>query len=423
MAVTQEAQNQRLHRQLMAFNSPFQNELAIRNKALETYDAIESLTKSLNEYTQSVVFEGEKLIQQKFVKSQLLSEEGSAKLHQTLSDYILSFPSSMHPGLCASLGLDPLLLQAREPIANELLRETPDGAVGSMLEYFETVILSNALEQLHQEVVQEGLVKVTGSRDSTFLQGFKDVYYVGEEVTFDFFSRDSVAPTIRINQIGLTPEYKGRHYKISWTPVNEGNYELTANIGQEYIRRSFKVVKPALRFLENEQEVAAFIGEVLTLTPDLSGLENIRDLNFTSNGAQMIRKGSTLTLIPLVEGRFTIEMRSGKTVLDRRSVFASKGQPPVVALKDMAGATTGILRAHCLESVNPRWQVINFHMTVISPTGARQHMTSQTRFLRNELRQLEREAPKGSTILFDQIRLLNENGITTTMGAPLFLTK
>lgn len=223
--------------------------------------------------------------------------------------------------------------------------------------------------------------------------------------------------------MSMTPQYRGRHYKINWTPTNEGNYELTANIGDNFIRRPFKVVKPALRFLESEQEIAAFIAEPLVLTPDITGLENIRDLNFTSTGAQMIRKGSTLTLTPLVEGRFTIEMRSGNTVLDKRSVFAGKGKPPVVALKDLAGATTQMKNANCLESLNPMWQVINYRMTVIAPNGSRKQLSSHTRFLRNELRQYEAAAPSGSTIVFDQIRLLNANGITTAYGAPFFLIK
>jgi hypothetical protein len=32
-------------------------------------------------------------------------------------------------------------------------------------------------------------------------------------------------------------------------------------------------------------------------------------------------------------------------------------------------------------------------------------------------------APAGSTLIFDEIRLLNSNGTSTTMGAPIFIGK
>jgi hypothetical protein len=183
------------------------------------------------------------------------------------------------------------------------------------------------------------------------------------------------------------------------------------------------VIKPSLRFLENEQEIAAFLGEPLSLTIDLNGLENIRNLNFTSIGAQIINKNGELLITPNVEGRFTIEMRLNGEMLDSKSMFARKGQAPEVVLKDVAGQKTDFAKAHCLESLSTNWQVINFSMTLIRPDGTTSKTKSKTRFLRNELRSIATTATAGSTLIFEDIRLLNLNGTSTTMGAPIFIGK
>jgi hypothetical protein len=259
--------------------------------------------------------------------------------------------------------------------------------------------------------------------DSSFLQGFKDVYYVGEEIGFNFFSKDSICPNVKINLVRMTPKKDGRHFKVKWTPKLEGSYELVANIGEEFIRRSFKVVKPSMRFLENDQEIAAFIGEPLSVTVDIAELRNIKNLSFSSTGAEIEQKNDQLILRPLYEGRFTVEMRTGNIILDSKSMFARKGFAPEIVLKDMAGEKTTMSKAHCLESQSPYWQVVNFNMTLVEPTGKITKTKSNTRYLRNELRALEKNAVKGSTLIFDEIRLLSSNGITTSEGSPIFIVK
>jgi hypothetical protein len=62
-------------------------------------------------------------------------------------------------------------------------------------------------------------------------------------------------------------------------------------------------------------------------------------------------------------------------------------------------------------------------MTLCYPNGQKVELKSNTRFLRNELRTLERTAPTGSTLLFHNIRLINKNGVSTIMGTPIFINK
>jgi hypothetical protein len=416
--------NKRYLEKLSCFKTNLQDEINMKKRALATYEIIHALNNNYAAFVKETDLNGEKLKEKKFAKKYLFPDKECKNLHVSLSEFVLGFPAVFRGSLSSDLGLDIKTLTMQDPIRNNFFFEAPDGSIGSILCHLETVVLSQTLAYLGQEQEErKGTFKVIASSDTSFLQGFKDVYYVGEDITFDFFSRDSIAPTVKINQVSMTPNYKGLHYKINWTPTKVGQYELEANIGDDYIRRSFRVIKPSLRFLENEQEIAAFLGEPLSLTIDLNGLENIRNLNFTSIGAQIINKNGELLITPNVEGRFTIEMRLNGEMLDSKSMFARKGQAPEVVLKDVAGQKTDFAKAHCLESLSTNWQVINFSMTLIRPDGTTSKTKSKTRFLRNELRSIATTATAGSTLIFEDIRLLNLNGTSTTMGAPIFIGK
>ncbi len=423
LAHTQSELNTRLKEQLNNYQTSIKDEQALKLKSVQALEVLDGLLKQYETFVGDKKLSAERLKEQKFSKEFLLANEPAQKLHVALSEFVSSFPASYQGALAADLGLKLEDILLKEPIKNQFLKELPNGAIGSILNHMQTVVLLQSLKYFKQEIEEGGMVKVTSTKDSSFLQGFKDVYYVGEYVSFDFFSRDSTAPTISINQVSMTPQFRGRHYKINWTPTKEGTYQLEANIGEEYIRRSFKVIKPSMRFLENEQEIAAFIAEPLTLTIDISGLEKIKNLRFKSNGAEIVTQKDQIILTPKNEGRFTIEMYAGENLLDSRSMFARKGKAPEVILKDVAGAKTSLNNAHCLESMSPLWQVVNFNITVVQPNGSSKKLKSKTRFLRNELRSIEKTSPIGSTIIFDEIRLLNVNGISTTYGAPIFIGK
>jgi len=423
LSETQELLNFKLKAQLDNYKPILKDEQVIKQNALDLLGVIDNFSNQYRKFVADGGLKGEKIKEQKFSKLYLNTDSATLGLHVALCNFIRCFPSGYQGNLAADLGILPDKIEVNEPIKNQYLKEVPNGAVGSILKHIEMVALSQTLKYFKQEIEEGGMIRVSSSKDSTFLQGFKSVYYVGEKIDFHFFSRDSIAPNISINQVSFTPSHRDRHYKMSWTPTKEGIYELEANIGDEFIRHSLKVIKPSLRFLESEQEIAAFLSEPLSLTVDMNGLENIRGIRFASNGAKIETNKNQLKIIPLFEGRFTIEMYVGNNLLDSRSLVAIKGKPPVILLKDIAGKRTELGKAHCLESSSPFWQVINFNVTIISPDGSSKELKSQTRFIRNEIRTFENNAEPGSTIIFNQIRLLNANGITTMMGAPIFIGK
>jgi hypothetical protein len=423
LAKTQASLNQKLKSNFKAHQALLPDEINLKNKATIASQIIDSLLGNFETYAEKNTLKGEKLKEQKFAKNVLSKSEIYGPLNQSLINFIACFPQNYQQELVPLLGIDPMAFELDQNAKNKLFFELPNAAVPSVLEQLQSVILTESLKYLKWELPEGGMLKVNSTSDSSLLLGYKSVYYVGEKIDFDFFSRDSIPPTVSINNMSMTPNYKGRHFQISWTPTLAGEYELEANIGNEFINQKLKVIKPALRFLETEQEIAAYLSEPFTLTLDMQGLQHIKNLQFYSENAKIETKGEQLIITPLYEGRFIIEMRSGNLTLDQRSLFALKPKAPLVSLRDIAGANTKLTQAHCLESESKYWQVINFDMILIAPDGSKQIFKSNSRYLRTELRSLEKQMQAGSTIIFDQIRLLNVNGISTAFGSPIFITK
>lgn len=423
LAKTQASLNQKLKDNFNQHQALLPDEINLKSKANLALQIIDSMLGNFESFATKNKLKGEKLKEQKYAKKVLNQSDVYVPLNQAVTQFINCFPLNYQQTLVPLLGIDPLAFELDQNVKNKLFFELPNAAVPSILEQLQTVILTESLKYLKWELPEGGMLKINSSSDSSLLLGYKSVYYVGEKIDFDFFSRDSIPPTVSINHMSMTPNYKGRHFQISWTPTLAGEYELEANIGTEYIRQKLKVIKPALRFLETEQEIAAYLSEPFTLTLDKKGLQHIKNLQFYSENAKIETKGDQLIITPLYEGRFTIEMRSGNLVLDQRSLFALKPKAPLVSLRDIAGASTKLTQAHCLESESKYWQVINFNMILIAPDGSQQSFKSNSRYLRTELRSLEQQMQAGSTIIFDQIRLLNVNGVSTAFGSPIFIAK
>ncbi len=420
---TQTQVNAQLLTHFMEQKAQVPDEVLLKNNAILAFTAIDSLLSRYDSFATISKIKGEKLKEQRFSK-RILNQAGVyVPINQALANFVSCFPTNYQATLLPKLGLVQTEKGIQTAIKNALFFELPNAAVPSVLNQLKTVVLSEGLKYLKWELPEGGLIKVNSSRDSSLLLGYKSVYYVGEKITFDFFSRDSIAPTVSINNMSMTPNYRGRHFQINWTPTVAGEYALEANVDNEYIRQTIKVIKPALRFLETEQEIAAYLSEPFTVTLDKTGFEYIKNLNFYSENAKIETAGNQLIITPLNEGRFTIEMRSGNLVLDQRSLFALKPKAPLVSIRDIAGAKSNLAQAHCLESESKYWQVIHFNLTLIEPDGSKKYFKSNSRYLRTELRSLENEMKPGSTLLFNQIKLVNINGTSTAFGSPIFIAK
>jgi hypothetical protein len=108
---------------------------------------------------------------------------------------------------------------------------------------------------------------------------------------------------------------------------------------------------------------------------------------------------------------------------DLRTLVALRPPHLRVQLRDITGDTVNITNAHCLEAESPSWQVIQFQLIAYRPGEAPVTMKSNTRFFRNEMHRLYQSAPKGTTFVFRNIRLINMNGKTEGSGNPFFFVK
>ena len=137
----------------------------------------------------------------------------------------------------------------------------------------------------------------------------------------------------------------------------------------------------------------------------------------------MVRIKNALYITPSESGVFEIQMKIDNEVVDKVILYARDPGAIEVGLMDISGQLASLDKANRLESTNTFWQVVNFQMTVVDPLGNKQTMKSATRYLRNELRDLEAKAPAGSTVIFDNIKLVGQQSGSAKIGQPIILVK
>ncbi len=423
-ANSQSELNERLRLKLSKFIVTDSNKVALKNSAYNALGEITLLKVTLNEYLSSKKGNDENLKNSKFSSTVLKPGNRLEKLQLLLENYVSFFPEADRERLLQEFGIIIKDKKGTKQLIKTFFFNAPNGFIATILNHYESVILYNTLDYFQIKDQRINLTVKTKKGDSTFVKSLKKTYYLKEIATFDFYTSKNIKPQVIINNV----DYKVKritnfHYSLQWTAQQEGKYILTARVKSETVSLVFDVVNPDMRFFEDENDIICFVDQETMLSPDFSSMKNISNLNFSSNSAKVELDNSALKITPYNEGFFTLELRSGNTILSRKQLFAQRIDLPKIVLKDMAGNISSLADVHCLECVNPNWQVINFNMTVASPNGKIQTIKSNTRFLRNELRDIETNTPAGSTLIFDKIRLLNKDGISTIMGSPIFITK
>jgi hypothetical protein len=299
----------------------------------------------------------------------------------------------------------------------------PNGAFPLLLGEMESRFLLEAMRYLKQELRTGALVNQISVRNLQLLQVLKASYYLGENIPFRFYSRDSIQPTVMVNGQPLQGLGQGIFFDYDFSPNASGEYTLQARCGDETITHTFAVVKPRLRFLESKQEIAAYVGIPLELTLDLSEYSRPADFRVESADAQIDQNGQTLRITAREEGRITLRLLYRGQTADLRTLVALRPPHLRVQLRDITGDTVNITNAHCLEAESPSWQVIQFQLIAYRPGESPVTMKSNTRFFRNEMHRLYQSAPKGTTFVFRNIRLINMNGKTEGSGNPFFFVK
>lgn len=344
-------------------------------------------------------------------------------LEVRLNEWLQLYPQQARGDLASLLHLAPSDRNGAYVLNLGEGNDFPNGAFPLLLGEMESRFLLEAMRYLKQELRTGALVNQISVRNLQLLQVLKNSYYLGEKIPFRFYSRDSIQPDVMVNGQPLEGLGQGIFFDYDFSPSASGEYTLQARCGEETITHTFAVVKPRLRFLESKQEIAAYVGIPLELTLDLSEYSRPADFRVVSADAQIDQNGSSLRITAREEGRITLRLMYQGQTADLRTLVALRPPALRVQLRDISGDTVNIANAHCLEAESPSWQVIQFQLIAYKPGEAPVTMKSNTRFFRNEMHRLYQSAPKGTTFVFRNIRLINMNGKTEGSGNPFFYVK
>ncbi len=419
MNKTQVMLNGILQSQLEAIECKNLEDIALKNKTLDFIDQIEQVKKELqNEIGNSIKLD-EKLKETKFSKK--FVENGNYEnLKAAMVAYAESFPDQKKQGLMTIFGIE-------EKVKNKFFTNIPNGFMGNVLNNYQTIALKNSIEYLNsksiasKEPVKESTEKI---KNNPFLQSLKSTYYIGEEVLFSLYSNNGSSPKLQVNELNIDlKESKLNTYTAKWLPSKPGIYSVIAsNVGHDQIQQ-IEVKSLDLKFLESLQEVVCNMNEPFTLTPYLGKELKIKDLSYISKEAIIEIEGNHLKITPIVEGRFNLQVKLGKQIIENISLFAKINTAPIVQLKDKYNQLTELTNAFALASSNSLWQVASFNMVLIYPDGNKQTFRSNNRFLNGDMLTAQKNMPIGSGIVFEQIKLLFNDGVKTTNGRPIYIQK
>ncbi|MFY8021304.1 MAG: hypothetical protein ACOVP1_08910 [Bacteroidia bacterium] len=420
---TQKRLNDHLESQLFVVDSSDYKSRNIKNEAFIAIAQLNKLATTHDLYLKNMVQSEEALKESKFVSG--LEEMGIHidSINWVLQNYVNTLPPEERATAEKDLGLigeKGVGLYAKQ---NTFIKGVPTGVFGSIIQHYKTVVLSSALDGIQKSKNRKIQISTINKKDSSFLVGFNHTYEFGEQVKFNFLSEQNLKPEVIIDDVNMEViQEKEKEFYVNWIANKVGDIIILARLKDQVIKKTIKVLAAKPSFLENKQEIACFINEPISLKLEKNSIRN-QQITFSSNAASIQRKADEIIITPLVEGRFVVEMKLGDKVIDQRVLFAGKGEAPRVVLKDIIGNQTQLKSAHCLESESSEWQVVNFNFICIDPNGITKKLKSNTRFLRNELRTLTNNLPAGSTIIFDQIKLLNKDGNKTSIGSPIFIEK
>jgi hypothetical protein len=304
-------------------------------------------------------------------------------------------------------------------------KEAPNGVMSTAFEHLRTVFLYQSLIVLKGKDVELPKFEILTVEESDFIQRFKRNLILGEKLDVLVRPKKKGAlPTVKINGglVDCKPT-NGSDYRVMYQPSKAGNYSMEIMVGEDRVLTSFRVEAPAFRYIQEVSNLRSEVGGKFTITLDTNFVPKGDRVKFVSHAADINRVGMILYVTPQKEGKFEVLMQDNGSNIDKATFFASMPRSPKVSLMDVSGNPVNMQSANKLESENTFWQVIDFDMAVVSPDGRTQRLHSATRFLRNELREAESKAPKGSTLIFDNIRLAGQNGGATTKGSPIIMVK
>lgn len=417
--------NERLLSELTVFTAEGEKERKLKDVTIECLSKLEEIGKSYNQFKKSTGVVGDRLRESKFAELQVRNGSLGPVLEGIFKDYLAAY----NP--IGNKSLDKQFIRCITSQNQEFdaiyyyFKSLPNGVVPGVIEHFKTVMLYESILALKKKESELPKFEIVSIDETDFIQKIKRNLVLGEplDIRLKPKSVDDVLK-VKINGGPIKLDSMGpADYHLYYKPSRIGDYALEVLSNEKRIFTTFKVVPPLFRFINSASSVSGFVGEPILVTLDDSYIPKGDDITFSSNAARVERKNLVLEITPEKEGLFDVVMKRGNQEIDRSSFVATLKPDELVSLMDVSGDPADMKNANKLEATNPFWQVVNFDMSVTYPTGEFKKLHSSTRFLRNELRELEEKAPKGSVLVFDNIRLLGREMGLTSKGRPIVKIK
>ena len=423
IAVTQVELNARLVQKLKTFESTDPNKLKLKNTTFECIGVLDDLRAKYEEFADQNLIYGDKIRENQFAEKQIRKGALGAVFKDNNKNYVKTFEEVVGRTIKDQISsLKSYTLQEFDEVTF-FFKETPNGVINSLFEHMKTVYLYNTITELFREKIILPKYEQILLEEAKFIQRFKRLLILGDQFEMTIQSETGQVPYAAVNgqEVRLSTS-DSVYYTLMYQPTKAGKYSIEVNLDDERLFTGFEVKRPEFRFVMEKSSFDAFVGQKMLISLDTQYFPS-RNVKFVSSRAEVERIDDKLFVTPYETGRFQLSMMQGDEILDELVLYAHEPDNIQVGLLDIGGEKSSLKNANRLESLNTFWQVVSFRMTLIDTLGAKKSLRSATRFLRNDLREMESKAADGSVLIFDDIKLISKNRGIVKTGMPIVLKK
>lgn len=423
VAITQVELNSRLVQKLKTFESTDPQKLRLKNTTFECMGVLDDLKSKYAQFAEDNLIYGDKIRENQFAEKEIRKGSLSLVFKDNNKKYLTTFEEVVGRSIKSQVSsLKSYTLQEFDDVTF-FFKETPNGVINSLFEHMKTVYLYNTITELFREKIILPKYEQILLEEAKFIQRFKRLLILGDQFEMTIQSETGQVPYAAVNgqEVSLSTS-DSVYYNLTYQPTRAGKYSIEVNLDDERLFTGFEVKRPEFRFVMEKSSFDAFVGQKMLISLDTQYFPS-RNVKFVSSRAEVERVEDKLYVTPYETGRFQLSMMQGDEILDELILYAHEPDNIQVGLLDIGGEKSSLKNANRLESLNTFWQVVSFRMTLIDTLGAKKSLRSATRFLRNDLREMESKAADGSVLIFDDIKLISKNRGIVKTGMPIVLKK
>jgi hypothetical protein len=421
---TQQNLNQRLTEKLNMYAGSDEQKNQLKEITLEYLLELSKIEKAYNEFKFRKKVEGKRSFDHDFVNEEFRFGDLGRKFESASKLYSEQYQSITKKDITADFVKIIDDNNAEFDFKSFYFQDLPNIAFETVLEHFKSLALYNSIIHLFDEEFSISKAQLVMLNQAKFIQKIKTQYSLGEKVELVVKADDSKSiPSVKVNGKNLIPKkLDTSSFVYSYVPTESGIIPLEVLSNGKRVLTSIEVSKPEFSIETEKSTFDGVVGEKFIIRLQKNSVIPAGSKLISSYADVTYSKGE-IAVIPTKSGKISIQLNYKGEIVDEFFVYAHQPEQIEVSLQDIAGNNSNITQAYRLESTNTFWQVVGFRMTVVEPNGNKKTLKSATRFLRNELKALESKAVSGSTIVFDEIRVIGKEKGLTNMGRPIIFVK